>query len=105
MVHPSQQRPHYWARKASWSVTFRRGAASTTFAVRPLVAVPAVGALALFIFSYIGATAYLVYRDDLVGAAVSRQISMQYAYEEQIAALRSELDRLNSRHAVQTEGD
>jgi hypothetical protein len=29
---------------------------------------------------------------------------MQYAYEERIAALRSELDRLTSRHAVQTEG-
>ena len=94
----------YWARKPSWSVTFRRGAASTTFAVRPLVAVPAVSALALFICSYVGATAYLVYRDDLVGAAVSRQVSMQYAYEERIAALRSELDRLTSRHVVQTEG-
>jgi murein DD-endopeptidase MepM/ murein hydrolase activator NlpD len=54
--------------------------------------------------AYIGATAYLIYRDDLLGAAVSRQVSMQYAYEERIAALRSELDRLSSRHAVQTSG-
>jgi murein DD-endopeptidase MepM/ murein hydrolase activator NlpD len=29
---------------------------------------------------------------------------MQYAYEERIAALRSELDRMTSRHIVQTEG-
>ena len=58
----------------------------------------------LLLTAYVGATAYLVYRDDLVGAAVSRQVSMQYAYEERIAALRSELDRLTSRHAVQTEG-
>ena len=54
--------------------------------------------------AYVGATAYLVYRDDLLGAAVSRQVKMQYAYEERIAALRAELDRLTSRHAVQTEG-
>jgi murein DD-endopeptidase MepM/ murein hydrolase activator NlpD len=58
----------------------------------------------LLLTAYVGATAYLIYRDDLVGAAVSRQVSMQYAYEERIAALRSELDRLTSRHAVQTEG-
>jgi murein DD-endopeptidase MepM/ murein hydrolase activator NlpD len=60
--------------------------------------------LFLLLTVYIGATAYLIYRDDLLGAAVSRQVSMQYAYEERIAALRSELDRLSSRHAVQTEG-
>ena len=63
-----------------------------------------VGVFVLLLTAYVGATAYLVYRDDLVGAAVSRQVSMQYAYEERIAALRSELDRLTSRHVVQTEG-
>ena len=103
MVHPSQQRPKY-ARRPSWSVTFKRGAKSRTMAVNPIVAGSAIGFFVLLMTAYVGATAYLVYRDDLVGAAVSRQVSMQYAYEERIAALRSELDRLTSRHAVQTEG-
>jgi murein DD-endopeptidase MepM/ murein hydrolase activator NlpD len=75
-----------------------------TLAIRPAVVIPTVALLAVLLTGYIGATAYLVFRDDLVGAAVSRQVSMQYAYEERIAALRSELDRLTSRHAVQTVG-
>lgn len=73
-------------------------------AIHPVVAGSAIGIFTLLLTAYVGATAYLIYRDDLVGAAVSRQVSMQYAYEERIAALRSELDRLTSRHAVQTEG-
>lgn len=104
MVHPSQRRPGYSARSPSWSITFKRGAATRTFAVRPVIAGSAVGLFAIMLTAYVGATAYLVYRDDLLGAAVSRQVSMQYAYEERIAALRSELDRLTSRHVVQTEG-
>jgi murein DD-endopeptidase MepM/ murein hydrolase activator NlpD len=104
MVHPSQLRPKHSTRRRAWSVTFKRGAKSRTLAVHPIAAGSAVAFLALLLTAYVGATAYLIYRDDLVGAAVSRQVSMQYAYEERIAALRSELDRLTSRHAVQTEG-
>lgn len=59
--------------------------------------------LVVLMTAYVGATGYLIYRDDLLGAAVSRQVRMQYAYEERIAALRQELDRLTSRHVVQTE--
>jgi len=71
--------------------------------VRPWLVGSALGCVVLLTLAYVGATAYLVYRDDILGASVSRQVQMQYAYEERIAALRSELDRLSSRHAVQTE--
>lgn len=103
MVHPTQRNPKF-SRRRSWSVTLKHGETTRCFTVRPFVLGSAVGAFALLLTAYIGATAYLVYRDDLLGGAVSRQVSMQYAYEERIAALRSELDRLSSRHAVQTEG-
>src|SRR4051794_37790497 len=104
MVHPSQQRPNYAARRPSWSIVCRRGSATTrTIAIRPVLVGSALGLFALLLVGYVGATAYLIYRDDLVGAAVSRQVSMQYAYEERIAAPRSELDRMTSRHVVQTE--
>ena len=99
----NQRRPNYRTRP-SWSLTFKRGAKSKTLAIHPVAVGSAVGFFVLLLTAYVGATAYLIYRDDLVGAAVSRQVSMQYAYEERIAALRSELDRLTSRHAVQTEG-
>lgn len=82
----------------------RRREKTRTFSIRPFAAASVAGVLALLFTTYVGATAYLIYRDDLLGAAVSRQVSMQYAYEERIAALRSELDSLSSRHAVQTSG-
>src|SRR4051812_36685843 len=95
MVHPSQQRASYAARRPSWAIVCRRGGAATrTIAIRPIAAATLFGAFALLLVGYVGATAYLIYRDDIVGAAVSRQVTMQYAYEERIAALRSELDRL-----------
>ena len=82
----------------------RRGDSTRSYPIRPVLAGSAAGLFVVLLVAYVGATAYLVYRDDLLGAAVSRQVKMQYAYEERIAALREELDRLSSRHAVQTEG-
>ena len=35
---------------------------------------------------------------------LARQVGMQYAYEDRIAALRAELDRVTSRHVVETQG-
>ncbi len=104
MVHPSQQHSHYTPRKPTWSLILRRGGATRSYPIRPWLVGSIAGVIGLFIVAYVAATAYLVYRDDLLGAAVSRQVRMQYAYEERIAALRSELDRVTSRHAVQTEG-
>jgi murein DD-endopeptidase MepM/ murein hydrolase activator NlpD len=62
------------------------------------------GGFVLFLTAYVGATAYLIYRDDLFETAVARQSDMQHTYEARIAALRSEIDRITSRHAVTTEG-
>ncbi len=104
MVHPSQRKALYPARKPSWSLTLRRGDSTRSYRIRPVLAGSVAGLFVLLLTAYVGATAYLIYRDDIVGAAVSRQVKMQYAYEERIAALRAELDRLSSRHAVQTEG-
>jgi murein DD-endopeptidase MepM/ murein hydrolase activator NlpD len=60
--------------------------------------------VAVFSVAYLGATSYLVYRDDLLGGSLARQVEMQHAYEGRIAALRSELDRIASRHLVETQG-
>ena len=103
MVHPSQRLPHYQPRTSSWTLTLKRGTRNSVYQFRPWIVSVGLGLFALVSIAYLGATAYLVFRDDLVGAAVSRQVRMQYAYEERIAALRSELDRMTSRHAVQTQ--
>ncbi len=72
--------------------------------IRPWVAVTVLSFTVLFVTTYVGAAAYIIFRDELLGAAVSRQVEMQYSYEERIATLRAELDRVTSRHIVQSEG-
>lgn len=104
MVHPSQVLSPYAARNVPTRITVVRKGVVRTYEVRPWVAVSALGVVGLLMIAYIAATAYLVGRDDLLGAAISRQVAMQYAYEERIAALRSEIDRVTSRHIVQTTG-
>jgi murein DD-endopeptidase MepM/ murein hydrolase activator NlpD len=52
---------------------------------------------------YFGATIYLIYRDDFFEAAMARQAELQDLYENRIALLRSEVDRVTSRHLVETQ--
>lgn len=102
MVHPSQQKPHYPGRKPLPTIIFARNGKVRSFKVRLWVAVPLLCLIGLCLTAYTGAGLYLVYRDDLLGSALVRQVEMQYSYEDRIAALRAELDRVTSRHLVQT---
>ncbi|MDQ0320453.1 murein DD-endopeptidase MepM/ murein hydrolase activator NlpD [Pararhizobium capsulatum DSM 1112] len=49
---------------------------------------------------YLAATSYLVLRDDLIGGTMARQARMQYEYEDRIAALRAQVDRVTSRQLL-----
>ncbi|WP_421724055.1 M23 family metallopeptidase [Bauldia sp.] len=49
------------------------------------------------------ATGYLVFRDDLLAASVARQVRLQQAYEDRIASLRADIDRLTSRQMLNQE--
>lgn len=73
------------------------------YAIRPWLFGSVVAGFVLFMACYFGATAYLLYRDDIFEAALARQVEMQYAYEDRIALLRSEIDRVTSRHLVETQ--
>jgi hypothetical protein len=104
MVHPTQQKQLCAERKPLPRLSVTRNGKVRSYTVRPWLAGVTLAGSGLFLAAYICATAYLIYRDDLLGTAVSRQVEMQYAYEERIAALRAELNRVTSRHLVQTEG-
>lgn len=56
--------------------------------------------LGMMAIGYLAATSYLVLRDDLIGAAMARQARMQHAYEDRIASLRSQVDRVTSRQLL-----
>lgn len=86
------------------SVTVARRGRTRVIAIRPWLAGSALCVLVVAAATVVGAAAYLIFREDLVAHTLSRQVEMQYAYEERIAALRGELDRITSRHSVQSEG-
>jgi murein DD-endopeptidase MepM/ murein hydrolase activator NlpD len=49
---------------------------------------------------YLGATAYLVLRDDMLASLMRRQNEMQFAYEDRLAAMRVQIDRITSRKLI-----
>lgn len=50
--------------------------------------------------AYLAATAYLIFRDDLIGATMAHQARMQHDYEDRISALRAQIDRVTSRQLL-----
>ncbi|OHV21934.1 M23 family peptidase [Rhizobium sp. RMa-01] len=68
--------------------------------VRPWMAAVAFCFVGVFSIGYLLATSYLVLRDDLIGATMARQARMQHDYEDRIAALRSQVDRITSRQLL-----
>lgn len=87
-------------RKEPHTVIIARGNEIRHFTVRPWMAATAGSVAAAVAVSYLLATSYLVFRDDLIGAATARQARMQHAYEDRISALRAQVDRITSRQLL-----
>ena len=68
--------------------------------IRPWMIALSVCFASILTVGYLGATSYLVIRDDLIGATIARQARMQHDYEDRIAALRAQLDRITSRQLL-----
>lgn len=68
--------------------------------IRPWMIALTVCFLGTMAIGYLGATTYLVLRDNLIGATMARQARMQHEYEDRIAALRAQVDRVTSRQLL-----
>ena len=88
-------------RKNGWlAVTVVIAGRPRTFAPGPwLCGVLAIGLPALATW-YLGATLYLVFHDQLLASLIARQTDTQYAYEDRIAGLSTQLERETSRSLV-----
>jgi murein DD-endopeptidase MepM/ murein hydrolase activator NlpD len=69
----------------------------------PITFWAAAAALLAMIAWSIGTASYFAFRDDLLTRLISRQAQMQYAYEDRIAELRAQVDRLASRQLLDQE--
>ena len=70
------------------------------FTIRPWVMTAVIGIAIVFSVLYLSATSYLVFRDEIISFSRSEQAVMQSAYEDKIAQLRTQLDRLASRQMI-----
>lgn len=84
-------------------IIIAKGDSVRSFTLNPLVLAITVSAFVFLGVIYLGATTYLFFRDDLIGATMARQARMQHAYEDRIASLRSEIDRITSRQLLDQE--
>ncbi len=53
-----------------------------------------------FLASYVAASGWLFVRDDLAADQLGRQVRMERIYEDRVAALRAEIDRINGRQLI-----
>src|SRR5664279_678222 len=90
-------------RKPPHRVIIAQGENVRSFTIRPWLIATVGGVSLAFAVVYLSATGYLVFRDDLLAASIASKSRMQHAYEDRIAALRADIDRLTSRQLLNQE--
>lgn len=96
----SSKQQIFGQRREPHRITIARGNKVKSFTLRPWLS----SVLTLFVFifsvSYLSATAYLFFRDDILTSSTQNQTRLRYNYENRIANLRSKIDRINSRQMI-----
>lgn len=82
------------------TVIVSRNGKTRQFTIRPVFFSMAVCSAIMLMVGYFSATAYLVFRDDLISASFANQARIKHEYEDRIAALRTKLDRVTSRQLL-----
>ncbi len=82
------------------SLVIGKGSAPRIVTVHPWIVAIGGGLSLLLLGWYLAATIYLVFRDEMLGRLMSQQAEMQYAYEDRLAALRNQLDKVTSRQLL-----
>ncbi|MFZ1813037.1 MAG: M23 family metallopeptidase [Rhizobiaceae bacterium] len=87
-------------RQEAATITITRNGRASHFRISPILFSIGFSIIAMFMVGYVGATAYLVFRDDLIGATHVRNARLLHEYEDRIAALRANLDQVTSRQLL-----
>lgn len=99
MTHAQQSRV-FGKRKQEHILILASGDRVRHLTVKPWMAGLVFCFIGVFAIGYLLATSYLVLRDDLIGATMARQARMQHDYEDRIASLRAQVDRVTSRQLL-----
>ena len=87
-------------RREPHTIVVSRNGKTRQFTIRPVFFSVAVCSAIMLMVGYFSATAYLVFRDDLISASFANQARVKHEYEDRIAALRTKLDRVTSRQLL-----
>lgn len=97
-VPPRKQQ--FGRRKDLHRIIIAKGDQVTSVTIHPVIAATGIFVTVALAIAYLGATGYLMFRDDLLNASRIRQVRIQNAYEDQLATLRIEIDRIASRQML-----
>jgi murein DD-endopeptidase MepM/ murein hydrolase activator NlpD len=84
-----------------YSISFARGGRARSFAVRPSVLVSLLSLVPMLAFGCLALTLLFIFRDDLLASLMARQTEMQYGYEDRLASMRTQMERMKSQELLQ----
>lgn len=87
-------------RKQRPFVTFTVGTSEHSYAIDPKLWITGAAVAALLAIGGIGSALYVGFHDRILDYAIYQPLRMEQAYEDRIASLRSEIDRINSRQLI-----
>src|SRR5262244_3093936 len=90
-------------RRRPRALDYTLGHAGRQVRLGPVAFWTVVGTLVIMAVWSVATATYFAFRDDLLTRLIARQAEMQYAYEDRIAELRSQMDRLTSRQLLDQE--
>ncbi|MEM8812926.1 MAG: M23 family metallopeptidase [Pseudomonadota bacterium] len=98
-----QKAPQFGKRREPLQIVIAKGSDVRSFSLKPWIATTFTLFAIVFAVTYLGATSYLVFRDDLLAFVDDRTDRMKDDYEDRIAYLRSQIDNMTSRKLVDQE--
>ena len=99
-----QRAPHHPRRPPAGSRTdYTIGHAGHQFRLGPLTFWIAVGTLVIMAGWSLATGTYFAFHDDVLSRLIARQKDQQFAYEDRIAELRAQVDRITSRQLLNQE--
>ena len=105
--HPHAASPHAGPRTAAArrpaAADWTLGHAGRQVRIGPVVFWTIVGTLVIMAGWSVATATYFAFQDELLTRLIGRQADMQYAYEDRIAELRGQVDRLASRQLLDQE--
>jgi len=94
---------HFGKRREPVQIVIANGSNVRSFFLKPWITTTVTLFAIVFTVTYLAATSYLVFRDDLITFADHRTDRMRHDYEDRIAYLRSQIDKMTSRSLVDQE--